>query len=183
MLEPRQQQQLRTIAYNSIQHGLTHGTAMTVDLSALDAELQARRASFVTLNKHGQLCGCIGMLEPVRPLAEDVAHNAFAAAFCDTRFPPLQQDELDQLQIHISILGTPEEMTFASEEDLITQLRPGVDGLIMEEGCCRGTFLPSVWESLQDRREFLNYLKIKSGLPADYWSDSIRIKRYTVEEF
>lgn len=183
MLEPRQQQQLRTIAYNSIQHGLTHGTAMTVDLSALDAELQARRATFVTLNKHGQLCGCIGMLEPVRPLAEDVAHNAFAAAFCDTRFPPLQQDELDQLQIHISILGTPEEMTFASEEDLITQLRPGVDGLIMEEGCCRGTFLPSVWESLQDRREFLNYLKIKSGLPADYWSDSIRIKRYTVEEF
>lgn len=182
MLTPQQQQQLHSIAYDSIQHGLVHGTALTVDLSVLDADLQTRRATFVTLNKHGQLRGCIGILEPVRPLAEDVAHNAFAAAFCDSRFPPLQQDELGQLQIHISILGTPEEMTFASEADLVTQLRPGIDGLIMEEGCC-GTFLPSVWESLPDRREFLKHLKIKSGLPADYWSDSIRIKRYTVEEF
>lgn len=183
MLNPQQQQQLHSIAYDSIRHGLAHGAAMTVDLSALDAELQTRRATFVTLNKHGQLRGCIGILEPIRPLAEDVAHNAFAAAFSDPRFPPLQQNELDQLQIHISILGTPEEMTFASEEDLITQLRPGVDGLIMEEGSYRCTFLPSVWESLQDRREFLNHLKLKFGLPADHWSDSIRIKRYTVEEF
>lgn len=183
MLNKQQQQQLHSIAYDSIRHGLAHGTAMAVDISALDAELQTRRATFVTLNKHGQLRGCIGMLEPVRPLAEDVAHNAFAAAFSDSRFPSLQQDELNQLQIHISILGTFEEMTFASEEDLITQLRTGVDGLIMEEGTRRGTFLPSVWESLQDRREFLNHLKLKSGLPADYWSDSIRIKRYRVEEF
>ncbi|MDT8451532.1 MAG: AmmeMemoRadiSam system protein A [Gammaproteobacteria bacterium] len=183
MFTPQQQQQLHDIAHDSIQYGLTHGAALVVDFKQLDEELHAKRATFVTLYKHGQLRGCIGMLEPVRPLAEDVAQNAFMAAFSDPRFPPLQQDELYQLQIHISILGTPEEMTFTSEEDLITQLRPGLDGLIMEEGNHRGTFLPSVWESLQDRREFLHHLKLKTGLSPDYWSDSIRIKRYTVEEF
>ncbi|MCW8831117.1 MAG: AmmeMemoRadiSam system protein A, partial [Gammaproteobacteria bacterium] len=145
--------------------------------------LKTRRATFVTLQKQGQLRGCIGMLEPVRPLAEDVAHNAFAAAFSDRRFSPLQADELEQLDIHISILGTPEKMTFDSEDDLLAQIRPGVDGLIMEEGHLRGTFLPSVWESVQDKKEFLNHLKMKSGLPGNYWSDSIIIHRYSVEEF
>ena len=123
------------------------------------------------------------MLEPIRPLAEDVAHNAFAAAFSDHRFSPLEENELEQLDIHISILGTPEKMFFDSEDDLLTQIRPDIDGLIMEEGQRRGTFLPSVWESVQDKKEFLNHLKMKSGLPGNYWSDSIRIHRYTVEEF
>lgn len=183
MLNPQQRQQLHDIARDSIQYGLTHGVALAVDFKHLDKELQANRATFVTLNKGDQLRGCIGMLTPVRPLAEDVAQNAFMAAFSDPRFPPLQQDELEQLQIHISILGTPEEITFDSEDDLIAQLRPDVDGLIMEEEGYRGTFLPSVWKSLQDPRQFLQNLKLKSGLPADYWSEGIRIKRYTVEEF
>ena len=63
------------------------------------------------------------------------------------------------------------------------QLRPGTDGLILEEGFNRGTFLPSVWESLTDPHEFVNHLKLKAGLPSNYWSDTVRIKRYTVEEF
>jgi len=183
MHNKEQRQQLHDIAYQSIKHGLSSGRALTVDLTKLDAALQTKRATFVTLNKHGQLRGCIGMLEPVRPLAEDVAHNAFAAAFSDPRFPPLQENELEQLDIHISILTTPEEMTFDTEDELITQLRPGIDGLIMEEGRHRGTFLPSVWESLPDPREFLQHLKLKSGLSTNYWSDSIRIQRYMVEEF
>ncbi|MDH5613299.1 MAG: AmmeMemoRadiSam system protein A [Gammaproteobacteria bacterium] len=183
MHNKEQRQQLHDIAYQSIKHGLSIGKALTVDLTKLDKALQTKRATFVTLNKHGQLRGCIGMLEPIRPLAEDVAYNAFAAAFSDPRFPPLQENELEQLKIHISILGTPEKIFFDSEDNLITQLRPGIDGLIMEEGHHRGTFLPSVWESLRDRREFLNHLKIKCGLPQNYWSDSICIHRYTVEEF
>ncbi|MCW8923078.1 MAG: AmmeMemoRadiSam system protein A [Gammaproteobacteria bacterium] len=183
MLDKAQRQQLHDIAYNSIKSGLTSGRALTIDLTKLDAVLKTRRATFVTLQKHGQLRGCIGMLEPVRPLAEDVAHNAFAAAFSDRRFSPLQADELEQLDIHISILGTPEKMTFDSEDDLLAQIRPGVDGLIMEEGHLRGTILPSVWESVQDKKEFLNHLKMKSGLPGNYWSDSIIIHRYSVEEF
>lgn len=183
MLKPLQREQLHNIAYDSIQYGLTHGVALVVDFKHMDEQLQANCATFVTLNKDEQLRGCIGMLTPLRPLAEDVAQNAFMAAFSDPRFPPLQQDELEYLKIHISILGAPETMTFDSEEDLIAQLRPGIDGLIMEMGGYRGTFLPSVWETLQDPRQFLQNLKLKSGLPADYWSEGIQIKRYTVEEF
>ncbi|MES0328410.1 MAG: AmmeMemoRadiSam system protein A, partial [Gammaproteobacteria bacterium] len=97
--------------------------------------------------------------------------------------PPLQAHELEQLDIHISILGTPEKMLFDSEDDLLTKIRPNIDGLIMEEGQRRGTFLPSVWQSVQDKKEFLNHLKMKSGLASNYWSDSIVIHRYTVEEF
>ena len=183
MYNEKQRQQLHDIAYDSIKSGLSSGKAMTVDSNKLDAALQTSRATFVTLNKHGQLRGCIGMLKPIRPLAEDVAHNAFAAAFSDPRFPPLKENELEQLDIHISILGTPEKMSFDSEEDLIRQLKPGIDGLIMEEGRRRGTFLPSVWESLAEPRDFLHHLKLKSGLPENYWSDDIKIQRYSVEEF
>ena len=183
MHSKEQHQQLHDIAYDSIKSGLSDGKPLAVDLTKLDAALNTKRATFVTLHKHGQLRGCIGMLEPVRALADDVAHNAFAAAFSDTRFSPLRAQELDQLDIHISILGTPEEIFFDSEDDLLKQIRPNIDGLIMEEGHRRGTFLPSVWESVQDKKEFLTHLKMKSGLPGNYWSDSIRIQRYTVEEF
>ncbi|MCK4705335.1 MAG: AmmeMemoRadiSam system protein A [Gammaproteobacteria bacterium] len=178
-----QRQQLHDIAYDSIKSGVTSGKALSIDLSKMNTALNTKRATFVTLQKHGELRGCIGMLEPIRPLAEDVAHNAFAAAFSDPRFSPLQAHELEQLDIHISILGTPEKMLFDSEDDLLTQIRPNIDGLIMEEGQRRGTFLPSVWQSVQDKKEFLNHLKMKSGLASNYWSNSIKIQRYTVEEF
>ena len=183
MLNAAQKQQLHEIAKNSIVNGLNKSEPINIELSDYDDDLQIKRATFVTLHKHGQLRGCIGILEPLRPLAEDIAHNAFAAAFSDHRFPPVSADEIDHLDIHISILATPEEISFSSEDDLVSQLRPGVDGLIMQEGNQRGTFLPSVWESVTDRHDFLNHLKQKSGLPANYWSDTIRVQRYTVEEF
>ena len=183
MLNAAQKQQLHEIAKNSIVNGLNKSEPINIELSDYDVDLQTKRATFVTLHKHGQLRGCIGILEPLRPLAEDIAQNAFAAAFSDHRFPPVSADEIDHLDIHISILATPEEISFSSEDDLVSQLRPGVDGLIMQEGNQRGTFLPSVWESVTDRHDFLNHLKQKSGLPANYWSDTIRVQRYTVEEF
>lgn len=183
MYNKRQRQQLHDIAYESIKAGLSSRRALKPDLSELDSELKTKRATFVTLQKQGQLRGCIGTLEPIRPLAEDVSHNAYAAAFSDPRFPPLRSDELQDLDIHISILGTPEKMSFDSEQGLLRQLQPGIDGLIMEEGRHRGTFLPSVWESLKKPEDFLNQLKIKSGLSEHYWSDNIKIQRYTVEEF
>ena len=129
------------------------------------------------MHRNQELRGCIGILEPLRPLAEDIAYNAWAAAFSDSRFMPVSASELDDLDIHISILGTPEEMDFTSEHDLVKQIRPGVDGLILEKGFNKGTFLPSVWDSLTDSREFLNHLKLKAGLPANYWSDNIKIKQ------
>lgn len=183
MLSPENQRLLRELAYSSIKHGLETGKPIHVDMSQYSAELQAKKATFVTLHRDEKLRGCIGILKPVRPLVEDVAYNAWAAAFTDNRFMPLSAKEFDDLDVHISILGTPEDIAFSSEDDLVHKIRPGVDGLILEEGAYKGTFLPSVWESLADPRDFLNHLKLKAGLLEDHWSDQVKVKRYTVDEF
>ena len=146
-------------------------------------KLQVIRASFVTLHIDQQLRGCIGTLEAYRPLIVDVVENAYSAAFRDPRFPALTSKEFPELDIHISILSTPESVNVQSEQELLDLLQPGVDGLILTEGHHRGTFLPSVWESLSDKQQFLNHLKQKAGLPANYWSPSIKIEKYNVEEF
>ena len=146
-------------------------------------ELAEERASFVTLTLGGQLRGCIGRLEACRPLVEDVAANARAAAFEDPRFPPLTKREFESLEIRISILSSPEEIMGTSEEEVLKQIRPGVDGLILQEGFRRGTFLPSVWEELPDKESFWEHLKLKAGLPGGYWSDTLRVFRYTTDSF
>lgn len=146
-------------------------------------ELQEERATFVTLTIDGDLRGCIGMLEACRPLAEDVVENARAAAFRDPRFAPLSIEEFGQLKIHISVLSAPEELFFESEADLLAQIRQDVDGLILQDGGRRGTFLPSVWADLPNKELFLMHLKMKAGLPSNYWSDTLRVFRYTAECF
>jgi AmmeMemoRadiSam system protein A len=128
-----------------------------------------------------KLRGCIGTIEARKPLVEDVASNARGAAFRDTRFSALTWTEYERLDIHISVLSQPEPLQFSSEEELLAQLRPRVDGLIIEEGYHRGTFLPSVWEQLPTPHEFLQNLKHKAGLAPDYWSSRIRVRRYTTE--
>ena len=180
-LNKEHQQRLLDLAKSSIQHGLQTGCPLKVNLADFPVELTEHRATFVTLHKNHQLRGCIGMLEATRPLAEDIAENAFSAAFRDPRFPPLADDELDKLEIHLSILTPAEPVLFTSEKDLITRLQPGIDGLILEEGHRRGTFLPSVWEQLPEPEQFLRHLKQKAGLPPDYWSENIRIFRYQTE--
>jgi len=180
-LNKEHQQRLLDLAKSSIQHGLQTGRPLKINLADFPSELTEHRATFVTLQKHHQLRGCIGMLEAVRPLAEDIAENAFLAAFKDPRFPPLADDEFGELVIHLSILTPAEPVSFTSEQNLITQLQPGIDGLILEEGRRRGTFLPSVWEQLPEPEEFLLHLKQKAGLAADYWSENIRIYRYRTE--
>ncbi|AMK75249.1 MULTISPECIES: AmmeMemoRadiSam system protein A [Methylomonas] len=182
-LTETQQNQLLALARQSIAHGLQTGRPLPVVVADYPAELRQTRATFVTLERRGQLRGCIGMLEAVRPLAEDVAENAFAAAFRDRRFPPLAAEELANLDLHISVLSPAVAMKFASEADLIAQLRPGIDGIVLQEGGRRGTFLPSVWEDLADPEQFLQHLKQKAGLPAAYWSDTIQAYRYTTEMF
>jgi uncharacterized protein len=178
-----QRQRLLSIAGESILHGLEYGEPPALDLAALPDALREPRATFVTLNKNAYLRGCIGSLEARRPLAEDVAHNAFAAAFHDPRFPPVTREEWPDITMHISVLSPPEPLPAASEEDLLRQLRPGVDGLILEAENARATFLPSVWEQVQDPREFLSHLKHKAGLAPTYWADTLRAFRYTTESF
>lgn len=172
---------LLQLARDSIQHGLQYHTPLPVNPPDYEDELQQLRATFVTLQLHGELRGCIGSLEAHRPLVEDVSHNAYAAAFADPRFPPLNKDEFPLLELHISILSPAEPVAFSSEQELLEQLRPGVDGLILEAEGHRGTFLPSVWESLPDEHAFLQHLKNKAGLPQEYWSDQVKVWRYTTE--
>lgn len=174
---------LLKIAAGSIEHALREGEPLKVDLAALPQELREVRATFVTLERHGQLRGCIGTLNPMLPLAEDVAHNAFQAAFRDPRFPPLSDREFRDLDIHISVLSPSEPMSFKDEQDLLRQIRPGVDGLVLEDGWHRGTFLPAVWDDLPDATDFLKHLKLKAGLPPDYWSKTLKVSRYTAEYF
>lgn len=174
---------LREIALQAIKYGLEQENHLPVDTSRYPRSLQNLGASFVTLNRNGQLRGCIGTLEAHQPLVNDVAYNAYAAAFNDPRFPALTEDELDDLELHVSVLTPAEPMEFNSEEDLLAQIRPGIDGLVLEDGFHRGTFLPAVWESLPDKITFLRHLKQKAGLPPDYWSSTIKVSRYITESF
>lgn len=169
-------------ARQSIEFSLAKGKTLNVDPAEFPKTLQNLGASFVTLKRNGKLRGCVGMLEAVQPLILDVIHSAHAAAFRDNRFPALTRAELEGLDIYISVLSPTEKITFASEADLLTKIRPGIDGLVLSEGWRRGTFLPVMWEELPTPREFLTNLKIKAGLPSDYWSDTIEMERYTVEK-
>jgi AmmeMemoRadiSam system protein A len=155
---------LLDIARASIRHGLAEGTPVPVDLDPLPGAVAARGAAFVTLRIRGNLRGCTGRLEADGPLAKAVAAQAFSAAFLDSRFPPVTEPETAELEVSISVLTEPEPLQFIDEEDLLRQLEPGRDGLVLEAGGRRGTFLPSVWEELPGPRDFLRELKRKAGL-------------------
>lgn len=174
---------LLSLARRSIEQGCKAGTVAAVDPSDYPGSLQEHRATFVTLKKGEALRGCIGSLEPSRAFVTDVLENAYSAAFRDPRFEPVRLEEVPEITISISVLTHPEPIECSSESDLISQLRPGVDGLLLIDGRHRGTFLPAVWESLPDPHMFWVNLKGKAGLPADYWSGTLKVFRYETESF
>jgi AmmeMemoRadiSam system protein A len=174
------QQDLLKLAADSIEMGLK-GTQLELDLVVYSRALRDPGASFVTINVRDQLRGCIGSLEIKRALAIDVVKNARAAAFDDPRFGALTQEEFENLHIHISVLSSPETIECASEDELMRQLRPRIDGVILEDGASRATYLPSVWEVLPDPQKFLQQLKHKAGLSMDHWSETMKVQRYTTE--
>jgi hypothetical protein len=165
----------------TIEHGLAYGRPLGIDLGAYPEELRTSGASFVTLTRQGRLRGCIGSPRAYRPLVVDVAENGFAAAFKDSRFPKLNRKELDDLSFSVSVLSPPQPMTFSGESDLLARLRPGVDGLIIQGGEHRALFLPQVWQSLPEPKQFLGQLKLKAGLTADYWSKDFKAWRFITE--
>ena len=175
--------QLINLAAAAIRIGLNKGHRPKVDIRTFTGTLTAIGASFITLELDGQLKGCIGTLQAKRPLVVDVAWNAYAAAFEDKRFTPVTTDELARLAIGVSVLGAPAALTFTSEDDLVSQLRPRVDGLILQDGDHRGTFLPQVWQQIPQPGEFLARLRTKAGLKSDHWSDDLKAWRYTTESF
>ncbi len=171
---------LRELALRSIRRGLDQGQPLDVDPSEYAPELRAPRATFVTLTRANALRGCTGSLEARRALVVDIAHNAYGSAFADPRFAALTQAELEGLEVNLSILSELEPLQVASEAELIAQLRPKVDGLVLREGHRVGTYMPAVWDTLPDARLFLRDLKKKAGLPEGYWSSTLELARYTV---
>jgi AmmeMemoRadiSam system protein A len=154
-----------------------------VDVDELPTKLREKGASFVTLMCTEQLRGCVGSLEPVRPLVEDVRLNAIAAAMQDFRFPPVRPEEVPLLRMHISLLTRPVALDYAKPDDLLAKLRPGIDGVVLREGYLRATFLPQVWEKIPDPDLFLSLLSQKMGAPANYWRNrKLEVLTYQAEE-
>lgn len=178
-----EQSQLLDLARQSVKHGLAHGNSLQVDPENFQDMFTRPGASFVTLEIGRDLRGCIGTVKPYRPLVADVVGNAWCAAFKDPRFNPVTPQEFKKLSFEISILSEPQTLEFDSEDELIQQIQPGIDGLIISEGGYSALFLPAVWEKLPDLDTFLSHLKMKAGLSATYWSDSVEVRRFTTFEF
>ncbi len=176
-----EKESLLKIAHASILNGFKAKRASVIDISKYSDNLLLPRSTFITLYLNNELRGCIGSLTAQETLVQSVANNAFAAAFQDPRFPSMRQSEFRSASISLSILSLPEPILFISEADLISKIRPNIDGLILQDGSNKGTFLPSVWSSLPNPKIFLQHLKQKANLPVDYWSDTIKVERYTTE--
>jgi AmmeMemoRadiSam system protein A len=173
---------LFAIAKESVRQA-TSDQRLLLDLADYKDEMLSPYASFVTLTIKKQLRGCIGSLESHEPLVANVAGNAYKAARQDPRFTPVRNDELALLDYEISVLSDLVILDVHSESELLGRLTPGVDGLLIREGRQQATYLPSVWSQLPDPEEFLRQLKIKAGLPPDYWSDTLRVSVYSCCNF
>ncbi len=178
-----EKRQLLKIARTGIADGLTH-EIHPPETERLSPALRREGASFVTLKHGDQLRGCIGALRAHRPLVHDVYHNAQAAAFQDPRFPPVTRDELSELTIEVSVLSTPQPLAHENPEELLEKLRPHVDGVVLQHGFRRATFLPQVWEKIERPKDFLENLCYKAGLPPHAWREpQAKILTYQVSKF
>ena len=174
---------LREIASGSILHGLEAAEPLLPAIEKVSHRLRGLGACFVTLQQQEHLRGCIGTLDAYRPLAIDVAANAFSAAFCDPRFEKLTREEWPRCEFEISVLSQPAILPVKTEEELLAILRPGIDGLILKWQRHRATFLPSVWESLSTPEEFIAALKQKAGLPPGFWAQDMEVFVYQTQTF
>ncbi|MBU4225386.1 MAG: AmmeMemoRadiSam system protein A [Chloroflexi bacterium] len=179
-----EKQTLLWLARQALESGVRGQPLPALDSATLSPTLRADGASFVTLTVQGELRGCIGALEPCQSLAEDVREHAIAAALQDYRFSAVEEHELPQIEIEVSRLTLPEPLDYTTAEDLLARLRPGVDGVILQDGFRRATFLPQVWEKVADKEEFLDHLCMKMGVAADTWRRKhLAVLVYQVEEF
>ncbi len=183
-MEAHDKQELLGIARRAIERGAAGLPPDDLDTESLPASLLLHGACFVTLTIGGELRGCIGSLEAMRPLVADVQEHAVDAAVNDFRFPPVRPDEVDRLHIELSVLSPAVVLDYCGPADLLKKLRPGLDGVILESGRRRATFLPQVWEKVPDASEFLEMLCEKMGLPAEAWRrEKMKVSTYQVESF
>ncbi len=178
----KEQAELIQVAYNSIEYGLEYHKEGSIPANHASPALLRKRATFVTLLHRGELRGCIGSLEARLPLIADVFHNAYQSAFRDSRFAPLSSPEYPAIRMEISILSPLVDIQIQNEEDLLNQLTPGETGLVIRDGIYQATFLPSVWEQLPKKEDFLRQLKRKAGMATDHWSSSMEAAIYTVKK-
>lgn len=179
-----EQNVLLRMARDAMERGVKGEKLPPLDDSSLTPRLREEGASFITLTVRGQLRGCIGALEPYQSLAQDVREHAIAAALEDPRFPAVSERELNGIQIEVSRLTRPVPLEYKNADDLLSKLRPHVDGVILRDGFHRATFLPQVWEKIPDPVEFLGNLCYKMGASPDLWREKhLEVLTYQVEEF
>jgi len=179
-----EQQTLLRLAREAMENGVRGEKLSALDKASMSFNLLEPGASFITLTIRGELRGCIGALEARESLAQDVREHAVAAALEDPRFPPVREDELSRIQIEVSRLTRPIPLVYKDADDLLSKLRPHVDGVILQDGIRRATFLPQVWEKIPDPVEFLNNLCYKMGVSDHAWRvKHLEVLVYQVEEF
>jgi AmmeMemoRadiSam system protein A len=173
-------------AERSVRSGLAGEGPLLPEADALESApdgVGGRLGAFVTIRVDGRLNGCIGSVEAREPLARSVPRLAWEAAFADPRLPSLTWADEPRMSLKVSVLSPLQKLEVSSEEELLAVLRPGVDGLLIAAGLRRATFLPAVWETLPDRRDFLRHLRAKARLPRDEWLPGTTASRYTAFEF
>jgi len=175
---------LLRLARESIELTLKGESLPKFNIATISKRLMEKGVVFVTLTIKGYLRGCVGALEAYQSLVEDVREHAIAAAIYDFRFSPLSLDELPKVEIEISRLTAPIPLIYDQPNDLLRLLRPNVDGVILQYGSRRATFLPQVWEKLEDPALFLNQLCEKMGFPSSTWRHKkLEVFTYQVEMF
>lgn len=175
---------LLALARKSIQQAVDRQPLDNLDISDFSPALQELRATFVTLTKRGALRGCIGALEAYQPLVLDVQEHAVAAATQDYRFPAVKPEEMESINIEISVLTPPVDLVYQTPEELLEKLRPGMDGVIIRDGASRATFLPQVWDQINSKNDFLSALCSKMGASSDLWKRrALKVQTYQVDEF
>ena len=179
--EKNRREYLLNVARTAITQAAHKNEMPSVELEGIAPELLEPRASFVTIHVDGELKGCIGSLEPSGPLVKNVAKNAYRAALFDSRFQPVSEEDLARMSLHISVLSPLERIPCENMDELLPQVRPGIDGLVVTDAEHRGTYLPSVWEHFDEVSAFLHSLWLKAGLTPGDWPDNLEVYRYTVE--
>lgn len=184
MLSEKEKSTLLRIARQSMEAAVKHQNTPELIAGDYPGLLSENGACFVTLTEDGNLRGCIGSLEAYQPLVLDVCAHAVDAALEDYRFPPVQPSELPRIHIEISRLTPAQPFSYQDPDYIKSNLRKGIDGVILKDGFRRATFLPQVWEQLSDPEEFLSHLCVKMGAPRDLWKTKhLDVSIYQVEEF
>ena len=183
-LSPSEGLALLSLARTTVVATVQGALPRPLDLDSVPARLREPGASFVTLLRSGTLRGCLGSLHAERPLAEDVRQHSIAVCASDYRFPPVGPNEIPDLALEIAVLGSTRRLVYQNPQDLAGHLRPGVDGVLLQAGARRATFLPKVWERVPSTEEFLGLLCRKAGLDEDLWRrELLEISTYAVEIF